>query len=587
MRRAILVLACLLGACAPAGEEDLIDEAAQRGLDYRNRSGEAGKPTILEANGAGVAAIDLGADGDADLVFGQGLGSLAELARGGGADLEVFENDGRGRFRRLPGPGLSGWWTGLAVGDVDGDGDEDLVAAGFGARVLLLQQDGKLVPAADSGLAPPPPSPGHAPEWPTSLALFDADRDGALDLFVAQYLDLDPRAPPLSKLGEGALAVPCEWKGQPVFCGPRGLVAQADRLFRGDGHGHFADHSAAWLGEQPAGYGLGVAAFDADGDGDTDLFVANDSTPNNLWINDGGLDGEVHFADRALEADVALSADGAMQAGMGVAFGDLDRDGRLDLAVTNFSDEPTELYLGAPRGFVRETHRTGLGAATRALLGWSAQLADFDGDGWLELLSTNGHVYPQADQPLTGTSYGQPATLFRLMPERRAQLVQARDARSILAPRLGARGSALADFDGDGRLDVALARIDGPAALGLNRMGPQNRRLLVRLYGDPQRLAGRARGERATPRDGHGARAVLVVGRGSAEHGLLSEVESAVGYQSSSTLWLSFGLGAEERYSELRVTWPSGRADVFPGGAGNRRLTVIEGRGIVADEAFR
>jgi hypothetical protein len=594
----LLLFLGLLGACGGEPEaEDLIDEAAGRGLDYVNRSGEPGKPTILEANGAGVAAIDLGADGDADLVFGQGLASLGQVVAGPGADLEVFENDGAGRFRRVPGPGLSGWWTGLAVGDVDNDGDEDLVAAGFGELVLLVQQDGRLVPRPDAGLASPSPADnlvvgaprerGKPPLWPTSLALFDADRDGALDLYVVQYLDLDPLAPPLHQLGEGSLAVPCEWKGHPVFCGPRGMVAQPDRVLRGDGHGRFADAGARWLVEQPPGYGLGVAAFDADGDGDTDLYVANDSTPNNLWINDGGLEGEVRFTDRALEADVALSADGRAQAGMGVAFGDVDRDGRADFAVTNFSDEPTELYLSTPRGFARETHRSGLGAESRALLSWSAHLADFDGDGWLELFTTNGHVYPQADLPLSGTSYGQPATLWRLGPERRAARVQARDARSILAPSLGARGSALADYDGDGRLDLALARIDGPAALGLNRLARANGRLCVRLLGNPELLAARKPGERATPRDGHGARAVLVVGSGPAEHGLLAEVQSAVGYQSSSTLWLAFGLGSEARYSALKVLWPSGRVDELPGGPANRRLTVVEGRGIVQEEAFR
>ncbi len=591
------------GAPVPAAgsggreSEDVIDQARERGLDYVNRSGEPQKRTILEANGAGVAVIDLGADGDEDLVFAQGLSSVGQLLSGPGADLEVFENDGSGQFQRVAGPGLSGWWTGLAVGDVDNDGDEDLVAAGFGALVLLVQQDGKLVPAPASGLATLQPDDalvvgaprerGHPPLWPTSVALFDADRDGALDLYVAQYLDFDPVSPPIGKLGEGALAVPCRWKGLEVYCGPRGMVAQPDRVLRGDGHGHFADASARWLGSRDAGYGLGVIAFDADGDGDTDLYVANDSTPNNLWINDGGLEGAVHFVDRALDADVALSADGMPQAGMGIATGDVDRDGRMDFAVTNFSDEPTELYFGSERGFARMTHRFGLGRETRALLSWGVHLVDLDGDGWLELLSANGHVYPQADQPETGTSYGQPAALWRLMPERRATRIEPRDPRSLFAPKLGSRGSALLDADRDGRLDVVLVRIDGPAALGIDREGRANHRLLVRLLGDPALLASRTSGERATPRDGHGARAVLVVGAGAQQHGLLSEVESAAGYQSSSSLWLSFGLGSEARYAGLKIVWPSGRVEDLPGGPADRRLTVVEGRGIVRAEELR
>lgn len=581
-------------AQAPREPEDLVEEARERGLDYVNRSGESAKRTVLEANGAGVAVIDLGADGDEDLVFAQGLGSLDQLLHGPGADLEIFENDGSGRFHRVGGPGLSGWWTGLAVGDVDNDGDEDLVAAGFGQLVLLLQQDGRLVPQLHCGLATGNPADelvvgaprprGQPPLWPTSVVLFDADRDGALDLYVAQYLDLDPVAPPIGALGEGALAVPCRWKGLEVYCGPRGMVAQPDRVLRGDGRGHFAEMGARWMKSGDAGYGLGVIAFDADGDGDTDLYVANDSTPNNLWINDGGLDGAVHFQDRAFDADVALSADGHPQAGMGIATGDVDRDGRVDFAVTNFSDEPTELYFGSAQGFTRMTHRFGLGRETKALLSWGVHLVDFDGDGWLELFSANGHVYPQADEPGTGTSYGQPAALWRLMPQAHAARIEPRDPRSILAPKLGSRGSALLDADRDGRPDVVLARIDGPATLGLNRMGRANHRLALRLLGDPALLAARKPGERATPRDGHGARAVLVVGSPANEHGLLSEVESAAGYQSSSSLWLWFGLGAEARFGALKIVWPSGRVEEIAGGAADRRLTLIEGRGIVREE---
>ena len=577
--------------------EDLVEAARERGLDYVNRSGAPEKRTILEANGAGVAVIDLGADGDEDLVFAQGLSSLEQLLHGPGADLEVFENDGRGQFRRVRGPGLSGWWTGLAVGDVDNDGDEDLVAAGFGELVLLLQEQGELVPAPRAGLATGNPEDelvvgaprerGHPPLWPTSVVLFDADRDGALDLFVAQYLDLDPVAPPLGQLGEGPLAVPCRWKGLAVYCGPRGMVAQPDRVLRGDGHGHFAEMGARWLPAGEAGYGLGVIAFDADGDGDTDLYVANDSTANNLWINDGGLDGNVRFQDRAFDADVALSADGHPQAGMGIATGDVDRDGRLDFAVTNFSDEPTELYFGSAQGFARMTHRFGLGRETKALLSWGVHLVDLDGDGWLELVSANGHVYPQADQPGTGTSYGQPAALWRLMPEARATRVEPRDPRSIFAPKIGSRGSALLDADRDGRPDLVLARIDAPAALGLNRQGGGNHRLALRLLGDPALLAARQPGQRATPRDGHGTRAVLVVGTGASEHGLLAEVESAAGYQSSSSLWLWFGLGAEARYTALKILWPSGRVEELPGGAADRRLTLVEGLGLVREEPLR
>ncbi len=493
----------------------LRDETLPRGVDYVNHSGEPQKRTILEANGAGVALLDLGNDGDLDLVFSQGLPKLAQLISGPGADLEVFVNDGTGHFARATGPGLSGWWTGLATGDIDGDGDTDLVAAGFGGLELLLQgPDGGLRPAPKSNLIPEVAAargarlvPGTArkseiaPWWSTSIALADFDRDGNLDLFVGQYLDLDPKDPPLGHVGEGVLAMPCRWKGQEVFCGPHGMPKQLNRLLFGRGDGTFDDRTASALRDQIPAYALAVAVFDADNDGDSDVYVANDSVANSLWINDGkGV-----FQDRAYAANVALSIDGAPKAGMGIAVGDIDRDGLFDFALTNFSGEPTELYFGARVGFDNRTYRMGLGRETMALLSWSVQLFDVDADGSLELFTANGHVYPQADAPGTGTSYGQAATLWRLPAQGKVVAVNADGPDSILAPKLGARGSAIGDLDRDGDLDLVLARIDGPAALGINRSEGQGHRLIVRCLGPLVRSEKTPR----TPADAHGARVEL------------------------------------------------------------------------------
>ena len=563
----------------------LPDEARERGLDYVNRSGEPSKATILEANGAGVALLDLESDGDLDVVFAQGLASLAALLEGPGADLEVFLNDGRAHFARAPGPGLSGWWTGLATGDVDGDGDCDLVAGGFGSlRILLQDESGALVPGAE--LVPPGPArlapgveraAGQPPAWITSLALFDADRDGHLDLYAGHYLELDPVAPVVGQVGEGALALPCRWKGLSVYCGPHGLVPQPDRLFRGAGDGSFEDRTASWLPGIPPGFTLGVATFDSDGDGDTDVYVANDSTANLMLVNEIAEHGA--FVDYGLVAGVALSQDGAAEAGMGAATGDVNRDGRMDLAVTNFSGEPTALYFGAPVGFTNETYRWGLNAASNALLSWGVHLVDFDGDGWLELFTANGHVYPQADAPHTGTSYGQRDTLWFFGSGHKVLQVEPGDERSILWPKSGTRGSAVGDLDGDLAPELVLARLDGPAALGMNRLGARSSWLEVRCAGP--RGAREGAGPH-TPADGAGARVVCVTSapEGSAAIVLVREVQTAVGYQSASAPFATFGLGAAGEYASLSVHWPSGQVSELGPGRANRRLFVREGAGL-------
>jgi hypothetical protein len=459
---------------------------------------------ILEANGAGVALLDLQSDGDLDVVFAQGLASLAELTRGPGADLEVFLNDGHGRFTRARGPGLSGWWTGLATGDVDGDGDADLVAGGYGDLVLCLQDaSGQLVPQRPSGL-----EPRAAWAWTTSVALFDADRDGQLDVYACQYLELDPARPPLGALGSGSLAVPCRWKGLPVFCGPVGLRPQRDRFLRGHGDGTFEEAGASALIDQVPGLRAGGAALRRR------RRRRHRPVRGQRQRAQPALDQRRHgrFPTSAASRPASsLSGDGRAQAGMGRArrrrrprrAGRLRRDellGRADRALPR-----------QRRGFARATHRYGLQRETRRLLKWSAHLVDLDGDGWLELIETNGHVYPEADQPGTGTSYRQPLSAWHLGPGAVCTPLAGQGPQSLFARATGGRGSALGDVDGDGAPDLVVARIDAACALGMNRLGRASHRLVLRCIGPRARSADAPR----TPADAHGhARRARVRPRG-------------------------------------------------------------------------
>lgn len=659
----LVLLGTLLGACAgeDAGPDDATsggagdqttasvaasfpDEALARGLVWHNRSGSGVKELILEANGAGVALLDLGADGDLDVVLGQGLESIAALLEGPGAALGIFENDGGGNFERAPenrvhGQGVRAWWTGLATGDLEGDGDTDLVAGAFGDLAVLRQIGGgelERVPPHAAGLWPAAAMQiiddsaenlartgllipgakrpeGSIPLWHTSLALFDANRDGNLDLYAGRYLALDPAAAPSASLGEGALSLPCAWKGYRVFCGPRGLKPQPDSIYEGLGNGTFVERSATWLPRHVAGFTLAVTAFDADMDGDTDLHVANDSVPDlllwNTVLEGGGM------RDIGSASGIAVSPDGLAEAGMGAGIGDLDRDGRFDIAVANFSGEPAQLYLAlsprsnntdaAPQRFRNISYATGLASQTRAQLSWSTHLTDFDLDGRLELYLANGHVYPQADQPGTGTTYGQADSLFSFDENLRAVPVFHAPG-DALGATVGTRGVALGDLDGDGAADLVLGHIDAPVALAMNRSAGDNHRLVLRCEGPLSDAHGKASpssvdGQETedadavkwqtevawrTPRDGMGTRVICVpaLPAGAESFALLGEVQTSRGFQSASSAELIFGLGSSDMVQELTILWPSGALETLRDVAADQRLVIREGEGIVLAE---
>lgn len=507
---------------APAG---LVDVARSLGIVHATYSGGSAKIRIRESLGQGVAWIDFDRDGDLDLLVLNG-GRVFRAEYAGCEDLlepwRFYVNSG-GRFveaARDVGLDVRAWAIGCAVGDVDGDGFADIfVTTATGPNRLFRNRgDGTFEDRTQvSGLG--------SRLFCTGAAFGDLDADGDLDLVVATYLD-ESRPP----------ADGCTWKGAPVMCGPKGFPALDDLMYVNDGTGRFTETTAL---AGYAGYGLGVLLFDADADLDTDVFIANDSSPNRLFLNHG--DGR--FEEVGLQAGVALSHTGSSQASMGVDAGDLDADGRPDLVVTNFSDDVHNFYRNDGGGFFSEwSSRSGLGAASFTRLGWSVLLDDFDLDGDLDVFLVNGHVYPQVDAVDPNTSYRQPMQLLfndgagglREHPER---------VGPVLDEPICGRGCAAADFDGDGDLDLAVTRDGEPPLLLRNNLpAPDAHWLRVRLEG------------RTVNREGIGALVEIEAG-GRRQ---VREMRRNRGYLSAGPATLVFGLGPVARVDRLVVTWPGG-----------------------------
>lgn len=430
------------GAAQPAADPELFVPVS---VDFGTvSSGREVVQTILEVNGGGLALFDGDGDGDLDvLIVDPGAYPESDAVIGGSNRL--YRNDGHWQFTDVTagsGVDVARFCNGVAVGDVDGDGDRDLYLTCHGPNVLLIN-DGALrfTEAEAAGGAA-----GDA--WSTSAVFIDIERDGDPDLYVVNYLAFDPDHPPMH--GEGGRN--CTWKGQPVMCGPQGLPPQSDRFYRNDG-GHFVEVTAESGLSAPASYGLGVLDGDFNGDGWPDLYVSNDSMANFLFLSQA--DGTLKEA--GLLSGAAVSARGLEQAGMGLAAGDVDGDLDEDLLVTNFSMEPNALYVNDGRGNFRDAaDAAGIGGPSRRLLGWGVALLDVDGDGDLDALSANGHVYSQADGEGTDTSYAQADSL--LLNDGRGRFL----GTSWVGDRpLVSRALARGDLDDDGHVDLVLLQRSG------------------------------------------------------------------------------------------------------------------------------
>lgn len=510
----------------------LEDVTAASGIDFSTTSGELPSTQIIEVKGGGVALIDFDGDGDEDLFFPNGA-TLASPSKGPGARL--YENLGGLRFRRVePDPPLHAWAFGPAVGDFDGDGREDIAVACHGSIRLLLNAGQGTFTDASERL---PDAARDAVAWNTSVSAGDLDADGDLDLYITRYLRIDPSAPPGPSL----------FKGVPVMSGPRGLDPQPDVLLRNVGGGRFEDATGpSGLGSLPAAYGLNAAIADFTGDGRPDILVANDSQPDMLLRNLGDL----RFDDVGRTSGIATNMEGTEQASMGIAIGDVNGDGLPDAHVSVFSSDTNTMHESREgRFFDDRTGLRGVGVPSRRLCGWASAFVDLDHDGDEDLVTVNGHVYPQATLAMMDSEWEQPVLVLERHGER-FEPVSPDSLGAGLGGRYRDRSAVFADLDRDGDLDMVVAGLNQPVRVIRNARDPADDWVAIRLN-DPSSSGNRT---------GRGAR-IQLSGAGSTQTRWLA---GGGPFQSNRSVEAHFGMGAERGPWTLTVTWPDGARSTHP-----------------------
>jgi enediyne biosynthesis protein E4 len=533
------------------------DVAAQAGLTRPIvYGGTDSKSYIVEVVGCGVAFFDYDNDGWLDVLL---LNGTRLMGAPPGTTNRLYRNNRDGTFTDVTekaGLTRTGWASAVTVGDYDNDGFDDLFVTYYGQNVLYRNNgNGTFTDVtARAGLAQ------NVVRYGSGCAWLDYDRDGHLDLFVANYLDTT-----LEKLPRPGENPDCRFRGVPVNCGPRGLPTGYVQLFRNNANGTFTDVSqASGVAAARGGYPMTAVAADYDDDGWPDVYVACDSTPS--WLFRNQHDGT--FRQEGLERGVALSEDGLEQAGMGVAVGDYDLDGRLDIFKTNFSDDTHVLYRGDGNGYFTDaTIRSGLGVETR-YVGWGAGMADLDNDGLPDLFVVTGSVYPEVEKALPTYPFRTPRLVFRnLGGGRFEELIE--EAGPGVAALHPSRGAAFGDFDNDGDVDVLVMNMNEPPTLLRNDVTGGGHWLKVLLQGVKSNRS--AIGARVTARYG---------GRLQAQ-----EVTAQSSFYSANDRRLHFGLGAAAA-ADLTIRWPDGSTQAIPKVEADQLVVVREGVGIVRRDRF-
>ena len=545
------------------GKEKLVpkvefaDVAAKAGLNFHHvTGGERSREYILESTGSGVALLDFNKDGLLDIFFVNGT-TLEGFPKGQEPTNRLYQNNGDGTFKDVTEKANlvhGGWGQGACVGDYDNDGYDDLFVTYYGQNVLYRNKgDGSFEDVTEkAGLLE------KGLRYNTGCSFLDYDKDGKLDLFVANYVNFD-LARTMPKSSEK-----CIWKGIPVYCGPQGLPGGTNLLYHNNGDGTFTDVSEkSGITKTGVCYGFTSLVCDFDNDSWPDIYVVNDSTANILYHNEGNGT----FTELALLTGTAYNKDGKEQGGMGVAAGDYDGDGFFDMVKTNFDSDTSTLYHNNGDGtFLDMTLPAGLGLYT-SYLGWGTGFVDIDNDGWKDIFMVNGHVYPEVEQHKLDRSYRQRRLVYYNMRDGTFRDISRQAGPAISEPRCS-HGAAVGDLDNDGSLEIVVNNQNDTPSL-LKNYGEKENWILIRTVGTQSN------------RDGIGARVTLFTGK----HRQMDEVRSGGSFISQNDLRLHFGLGEATTVDRIEVSWPSGRKEFFSNLKANQMVVLEEGKGMKMENA--
>ena len=556
---AIVSLACFVSAvaaqkapAAPAGTIHFEDVTRAAGIRFVHNNGAFGKKWLPETMGPGVAFIDYNNDGWQDILFVNGTDWPGHPLHGA-TTLALYRNNHNGTFTdvtRQAGLAIPMYGLGVAIGDYDNDGYDDIFVTGYGQSHLFHNNgNGTFTDVTKkAGL-------WGVNDFSTGAAWVDYDRDGRLDLLVANYVQWSP---------EKDLYCTMDGKSK-SYCTPESYPGASLRLWHNNGNGTFTDVTQKAGLYDTTSKSLGIAIFDANRDGWPDIAVSNDTQPNKLYINNRNGT----FTEKGVPAGIGFSEDGIARAGMGIDAADFDRSGYPSLVITNFSNQMMALYHNEKNGlFVDEAPQTAVGRDSLMTLGFGCFFFDYDLDGWLDMYVANGHIDPQIERVSQNVHYAEPPHLFHNLDGHRFEDVAVRMGKSFDSDRV-ARGAAYADINNDGAPDIAITTNGGPAALFLNR-GVTNNGLRIKLLGTKSN------------RDGIGTRVILTSPIGTQDQTLWS----GGSYLSSSELLLTFGLGSQRKADSIELHWPSGGVDHLSNVAADQMITVKEGQGIVAAKPF-